>query len=424
MTTRTVLHLLAGYANVAVAAVATLVLAPIYLRLLGRADWGVLSSCLTVQAMLFAADQFLAAPLQRDSARVVDDAGRRAVFIAHVRRYAGVGAGLWVIVEALTFWPALPTALAGTPLAEADAVVALRLALVQFALQFVNAAVLGYWYGQQRHPVANRRQALFLCIKHALALAVLLVAMRSVLAWLVVFVAVGAVELASNLVAVRRELARACGSVSPPVAAAAPAASPVYVAATALAVLSGLVDRPWLMLHLDAAAYGSYFLASSLCLSLLSLQPPIQRVFLPQMSAGAAPAMAVRAMLGTQLLLLVLPCLGLAATAPWWLPLWLGARTVDAALLPTLQVHLLAVAAIALYSPFGNAWFVAGAYGRLLGLNLVIVLVQAIVLVWGTPAIGMLAGALAWAAVGGLQLGMVVLVRLAGGPSAAWGRGA
>lgn len=423
MTTRTVLHLMAGYANVALAAFATLVLAPIYLRLLGRADWGVLSSCLTVQAMLFAADQFLAAPLQRDSARVVDDAGRRAVFVAHVRRYAGVGMTLWATAEVLTFWPAWPTLLAGTPLAEADAVVALRLALIQFALQFINAAVLGYWYGQQRHPAANRRQAIFLGAKHALALGVLLVGVRSVLAWIAVFAAVGVFELASNVIAVRRELGQAGGGSTAATTTASPA-SPVYLVATALAVLSGLVDRPWLMVHLDAASYGSYFLGSSLCLSLLSLQPPIQRVFLPRMSADAAPAVAVRAMLGVQVLLLVLPCLILAATAPWWLPLWLGARTVETALLPTLQIQLLAVAAIAIYSPFGNAWFVAGAYGRLLGLNLAIIGVQAMVLVWGTPAIGMLAGALAWAAVGGLQLGMVALVRLLGGPASAWGRGA
>jgi O-antigen/teichoic acid export membrane protein len=418
---RTALHLIAGYANVAVAAVATLVLAPIYLRLLGRADWGLLSSCLTVQAMLFAADQFLAAPLQRDSARAGDDAGRRAVFGVHLSRYLSVGIGLWALAELATLWPDWPTRLAGTPFAEPLAPVALRLALLQFLLQFANAAVLGYWYGQQRHAVANRRQALFLCGKHVLALAVLLIGARSVLAWLAVFVVVGAIELCSNLVAVRRELLLPPSSDPVPAAAAAPAASPLYLVATALAVLSGLLDRPWLMLHLDAATYGSYFLGSSLCLSLLSLQPPIQRVFLPRISTADSVA-EVRAMLGVQILVLVLPCLLLAASAPGWLPLWLGARTVDAALLPTVQIHLLAVAAIAIYSPFGNAWFVAGAYPRLLRLNLAIVVVQLAVLAWATPRLGMLAGALAWAAVGGLQLVALVLVRWTRGRAVAWGQ--
>lgn len=421
MTPRTVLHLLAGYANVAVAAFATLVLAPIYLRLLGRADWGVLSSCLTVQAMLFAADQFLAAPLQRDSARARDAAGRRAVFVAHLRRYVAVGLALWAVAEAATFWLDRSSLPADTPLAGPAAIAALRLALLQFLLQFVNAAVLGYWYGQQRHPVANRRQALFLIARHAFALAALLLVERSVGVWLAVFVAGAAVELASNLVALRRELGGPGTAAPVPAGEGAPAAAPLYLVATALAVVSGLVDRPWLMLHLDAAAYGSYFLGSGLCLSLLSLQPPIQRVFLPRISTAESGA-EVRAMLGAQVLLLVLPSLLLAVTAPGWLPVWLGVRTVDAALLPTLQIHLLAVAAIAAYAPFGNAWFVAGAYARLLGLNLAIIVLQLGVLFWATPRYGMLAGALSWAAVGATQLSALLWVRWTGGPVAAWGR--
>ena len=101
-----------------------------------------------------------------------------AIFGAYLRSYLRLALPLFVAGQALlALYP--PDAALAWPL---------RLALLQWLFQFCNGAALGYWNGLQRQGEANRRLALALLCKHALALLLITQWQASAVAWLLPFV--------------------------------------------------------------------------------------------------------------------------------------------------------------------------------------------------------------------------------------------
>ncbi|MCQ4163637.1 hypothetical protein [Tahibacter harae] len=385
------LNLLANYGQLLLMAAVTVFLLPLYLRLLGPAQWGLVAQCLALQGLLFALELALGPPLLRDLAAAPERAP--AVFGAYLRSYLRLALPLFVAGQALlALYP--PDAALAWPL---------RLALVQWLFQFCNGAALGYWNGLQRHGEANRRLALALLCKHALALLLITQWQASAVAWLLPFVLIGLVELVLNLRAVRAQAPAAPAAT----AYAAGRAVAAYAPAAALGLLTGQVDRLVLAVLLPAADYGRYFLAATVVLSLLQLQMPIQRAFLPRLAAAAAPRRELRAMLRASLLLVVVPSLLLASLAPPLLRLWLHDAATAAVLAAPLRLMLLGVAALAIYAPFG-AWLLAQRRHRRLALiNGLTLALQLAVLLRLTPSLGFTAGALAWLVCGLVQLAFV-----------------
>lgn len=390
------LNLLANYGQLGLMAVVTVFLLPLYLRLLGPAQWGLVAQCLALQGLLFALELALGPPLLRDLAAAPTQAA--AIFGAYLRSYLRLALPLFLLGQALlALYPSDP-ALAWP----------LRLALLQWLFQFCNGAVLGYWNGLQHQGEANLRLALALLCKHALALLLITQWQASAVAWLLPFALIGLVEFVLNLRAVRAQA---------PAQPAAPwheagRAVAAYAPAAALGLLTGQVDRLVLAVLLPLADYGRYFLAATLVLSLLQLQMPIQRVFLPRLAAAAARRRDFLAMLRTSLLLVVAPSLLLALWAAPLLRLWLQDAATATLLAAPLRLMLLGVAALALYAPFG-AWLLAQRRNAQLALiNGLTLAVQLLILLGLTPTLGLTAGALAWLACGLVQLAFVPWIGL------------
>lgn len=395
-------ELAGSYAGLSLNALITLLLLPVYVRLLGAAEWGSVALCMTLQGLLFAADAALAPPLLRDVATAVAQGRQISVYRRYLRLYGVIASGIFVagqlLLLLLPLWHALP---ADAPLWP------LRLVLVQFLFQFCNNAAIGYWNGVLQQHRANLRLAAALLVKHGSALALLVFWRADALAYLLPFAVVGAAEFVLN----RRALLRAA-PVAPPSVTAATSGSNVtaYAAAAGLGLIGGQIDRIVLSLYLPAADYGRYFLASTVVLSLLQLQQPLLRSFLPRLATADPWRPWLWAMLRTSLLLVALPSVLLSLAAALLVRLWLHDAAAAAAIAPLLSLMLPAVALLAVYAPFGALLLGQRRYRLLTRINAVALLVQLLVLAAATATLGAYAGGLAWFACALAQLAAVPLI--------------
>jgi len=404
-TPRSLPALLTGYANLAVMALVTAVLIPLYARLLDAQQWGIVATCMTIHGLLFAMDVALSPLVVRDVAQRVGGASAAALRHRFLRLYIGCALGAVAIAELVL--AILGSGLAGAQPPELPSLLwPLQVALLSFALQFANSALIGYWSGRGRLALANVRSAGFVLLKHGLALASVVWIERSALGYLVPFAVGAAIELALNL----RATVESERAVSPDDEAAtvvdAARSLPadhfaLYLASSTLAVAVAQADRVVLSMRLGTAEFGVYYLVSYVIAALLTLQMPIARTYLPQIAASAAPVPRMRAMYRSSFWLLLLPCLIGLAVAPWALSIWLPPGSdVAAAVLP-LRCMLAGVMLLVLYAPVSNYLFSRRRYRGLLLANALALAVQvALLLALSGPLGGLLAGGLAWLACG------------------------
>jgi O-antigen/teichoic acid export membrane protein len=395
-------ELAGSYAGLTLNALITLLLLPVYVSLLGAAEWGSVALCMTLQGLLFAADAALAPPLLRDVASAAAQGRQVAVYRRYLKLYGAIALGLFSLGQLiLLLLPLLGVLPSDAPLWP------LRLVLMQFLFQFCNNAAIGYWNGVLQQRRANLRLAVALLIKHACALALLLCWRADALAYLLPFAVVGAAEFVLN----RRALLRASPEVPRSVAVAAREIDVgPYAAAAVLGLMGGQIDRIVLSLYLPAVDYGRYFLASTVVLSLLQLQQPLLRSFLPRLATADPWQPWLWAMLRASLLLVALPSVLLSLVAQPLVRLWLRDAGAAEAVAPLLGLMLPAVALLAAYAPFGALLLGQRRYRLLTRINAVALLAQLLVLAVATSALGAYAGGLAWLACALTQLAVVPLI--------------
>ena len=392
MNRRIVDDLVGGYLYLGVMALVTLFVVPIYVRWLGPAAWGSVAWCLTLQGVLFSFDAVFAPLMMRDVARAASTGSVAATYAHHARRYARGAVRLFVLGEAIL----LLFALAGPKAGSADTMWALQLALVQVLFQFANLSAVAYWVGRQRQQVANVRLATFAVVKHALALGLIAGFGASAVAYLVPFVLVGVVECLANRRHIRRALEAEPNAAALPHAPEARGELAVHALAALLAIATSQVDRILLSIALPADAYGRYFLLSSLLLSLLHLQMPLSRTFLPRIATATHPARVVRRTLWFAALGLAAPTVAVAFQAERVLFWWLGDPVFAAEGAPTLRVLLVAGALLVISGPVTLQWLSEHRYRRQAWIQSAMLVLQAAAILVLLPRIGMLSGAMAW----------------------------
>lgn len=406
-------NLFSNYAYVMLMGLITVFVVPLYVRALGPTHWGSVALCLTYQGVLFALEMVLGPVLLRDVARATVAGRQQGVYRRFLRYYGAIALAVFAIGQVAVSVVARSRLEAGAPLS-ADLVWALRLALVQFLFQFSNNAAIGFWSGEERQRHANLRLVWFALAKFGLALLLLRVWAADAVTYMIPFAVVSAIEFGLNCRLVSREQRRA--SQGPPVAgdAARRRAMSVDVAAFAVAGAVGLVttqvDRIYLSFALPTEQFGVYVLVSSLILSFLSLQMPIQRAFLPRIATAARPRRVAVSMFAVVGAMIVAPCLLMSAAPELVLSLWLHNDALAAQGALPFRILLLAVALIALSGPSSLLLVHFHRNGAMAALAVATLGAQLSVLVVLTPSLGMTAGALAWLACGVFQAACAVLV--------------
>lgn len=384
--------LASNYGYVVFMAGITLFVVPIYVHLLGS-RWGDVAICMTLCGFLMLADGALSPLLLRDAARSAVGTSW-AVLRRFLRLYAVYAGCILALGLALLSLPAAR---------QLDAVLllALRLTLLQFVVQFVNGACIAFLMGRGHHGEANLRLVAFASCKHACAL-VLLSHVPNAVAYVAAFVAIGTIECAANLHRVWRE--RAAAIDGPGVAMDDGLSLAIFVGATALGLATGQVDRVFLMFALPSAQFGVYYLAGTVLYSLLGLHVPLMRALMPAVAVARQPRIVAMLALRLAGVTVVAPAIVLALFAQQALQLWLHDAALATAAAPALRVLMVALAANALYAPVGMLLVQARRYATIAAMNGLILVLQVGVLYALSPRLGMMAGAYAWLLCGAIQL--------------------
>ena len=406
-------NLLANYGYVAFLAVIPVFVVPMYLHLLGAAAWGGVALCLTLQGLLFSLDMALSPLMLRDVARAATGIHAPGAYRRFLRLYAGAAAAVFALGLVLLALFAEYRRSRAQPVS-ADTLWALGFALLQFLLQFSNNAAIGYWNGLERQRLANLRLTAFTLAKHALALILLAAWRTGASVYMAAFAVVAAIEFVLNYRRVCAEPSASSADVPAPRRRDALG----FAAAALLGLATAQIDRGYLSLTLPSADYGLYYLVAVPMLTLFSLQMPIQRAYLPRLATAASPRVVAAAMLKVACPLLVAPSLLLAAFPEFALGLWLHDAALAAKGAPTFRLLMLTVAMNAIFAPVGLLLLNRHRNALIGALNTLILGVQCALLVWLTPRLGMLAGAIAWLVCGLIQLASVPVIWRAFGGAA------
>jgi len=386
----------------------SLLLIPVYLRLLGPQQWGLVAVCMTVQAVWGLLDAGLGQIMPRDVARAQGDRAALArIYRLYASAYGVLGLAGFILGQLAVDWLA-GTWLQADGLARGQIEWALRLVLLQFLFQFANQAATGYWSGSEQQALLNVRQCVFTTLKHATALTGVAFWRTDALGYLAGFVLWSMVEWAWNRRAVWRQLG--C-----PGAGGVRGAELLLLArqagALAVGVLIGILlsqmDRLVLSRIVDVTAFGRYVIVTQLGFALLQLQYPLMRAYFPRVvrdDEQGAPARSLRQLGLALLVLCALPCAGLALFAPWLLQLWLGDPQVVLDVVAPLRLMLLAVVLNAAYHVIYQRMLARGASGQVMRINLIALLCVLAWLPWAAGRFGIVAGGGAWVLVSLVQL--------------------
>lgn len=396
-------NVLANYAYVGLMALVTLFLTPVYVRLLGPTEWGAVALCITFQSVLFLLDAGLGQVAPREFASVqVDRARQHALYRRFQQIYLTGGLGAWVLGQVLVGW-LVPRI---SPDVSESGMWAVRLILTQFVLTFANSAPMGLWNGLQMQKRANLRQAGFMALKHLGALACVTMLAPAAWAYVLPFVVVGVLETGLNLWTVRheyRDLHEEGGAAQTPSLGVLLS----HVGGFGVAVLAGMltsqIDRLYLAPRLSLQDFGAYSLAVTLGLAFMNLQQPLQKAFLPKVVAAQGSA---KTLFLATLVVCALPCVVVAAWSAEVLHLWVGQRAVVPDSATVLSLVLVGVAFNGLYAADYTRLVAARAWRPVLGINVLILLVQAALLAWGVALWGMRAGGWSWVACGLMQFSL------------------
>lgn len=372
--------LLPGYAQYFVVLLLMLTVLPWQVRLLGEA-WPALAFCLALHALLFGLDLALA-PLMLTTIGAVPAEARRRVHRGHMRRAAALALGMLAVTAILL----LLLSVAGMPVPADPA--SLVLAALLFVVQSANAATVAFWQGLGQHARAAGRNTTFLLLRQALAcLALVQVAPTApvfLAAWLVGSLAEWFLNV--RLVGREHQSDAEAPEYRPPGGEHRPA-----LASALLALLIVHADRLWFAFAVDGQQFGIYALLVTPLLSYLSLQVPVQRTLLPHLADPANGPRTLRRMFGAHALL-ALPLVLAAPVTGTLVSLWLGPGHPAQAASALWSGLFVAFAAGIALAPVNAWWFAHRQWRRLIGLQMVVVVVQWLLFTLLTPRWGLGAG--------------------------------
>lgn len=256
---------------------------PVYIRLLGAEEWGVVAACASMQVFVALLDMGISQIVPRWVAMAkADGTGLHE----YTRLFRKIYFGLGILVFALLQLAAHSLAYQWFQLPDGQQTgleLAIRIISVQLLFQLFNNYHLGVWNGLQEQVAANIRSCAFGSLKHASAM--LCLALITPQAWLyaAVFACVSMLECLFNAWSVRKLIAKAA-----PADRGKPLSGRsffVEVSTLSGGIILGLLvsqmDRVVLSRMVAVEDFGVYMVLITLALSLLQLQVPLTRAFFP-----------------------------------------------------------------------------------------------------------------------------------------------
>lgn len=361
---------------------------PIYIRLLGVSEWGLVAACASLQILSNFIDAGFSQIVPRWAAQEAQHPARLRQHVALFRRlYLGLGLAMFGVLQASAAY--LAHQWFQVPAERADALeLAIRIVSFQFLFQFVNNLHIGLWHGLQRQVLANVRACGFGTLKHGAALLALMAGAQQAWVYALAFACVAGAEFIFNAISVQRMLGpRSTGTKAQEVALG-PLLKEVSVLSGGILVglLVSQLDRIILSRTVDVTSFGIYTVVATLALAFLQLQAPVTRAYFPLIvrdiqNQGRVSGLHMKHLVGGTLVASTLPALLACALAPKILELWLHDPNVVELGTTPLRFLLLAMALNSLYGCIYQVIIAKGQAHAILLFNL-ISLVAATLAIW------------------------------------------
>ena len=378
---------------------------PVYIRLLGVSEWGLVAACASLQILSNFIDAGFSQIVPRWAAQ---EAGHPARLRHHValfqRLYLCLGVTMLLVLQASAGY--LAHDWFQVPADRADALEsAIRIVSFQFLFQFVNNLYTGLWHGLQRQVFANARACGFGTLKHVSAMLALIAGAQQAWVYCLAFALVAGLEVLVNAASVWRMLGSEPEGASSGRATLGPVLKEVSLLSGGILVglLVSQLDRIILSRTVDVSAFGIYTVVATLALAFLQLQAPVTRAYFPVLvrdiqQHGRVSGSHMRNMLAGTVLICTLPALITCAFAPQVLTLWLhDPKVVD---MGTGPLRLLLIS-VALNSIYGCVYQVVISFGKsktVIQLNLIALVVATAVIIVVGDSVGILLGGMIWLA--------------------------
>ena len=328
----------------------SLMMMPIYLRLLGSAEWWVVAICITVQSFLNIFDAGLSQIMPRDVAKVGLELKLRTEKLKQFwMAYALIGSIVFCVCQ--SFIPVLVSGWLNVPKEyETEAVWVLRIGVVQFWFQFVNGAHVGFFYGVDQQKNLNIRSCIFAIAKHFFTFLVLMYSPKSIV-YMLSLTVFSIAEYAYNSFLLKEY--RVCKMViSDWIAALRVLFSELSILSLSavIGMLVSQLDKLILSRMVSVEVYGLYVIVANFGLAFMQLQYPVVKTFIPRMSNyGMASKGDAQNLLLWLSALCVLPCFVAMIMSDFILKTWLHDRVLDVGVLLSFKLIIASVVVNALY---------------------------------------------------------------------------
>jgi len=384
---------------------------PVYIRLLGVSEWGLVAACASLQILSNFIDAGFSQIVPRWAAQEAHHPVRLRQYVAQfLRMYISLGLLLFMVLQISAGY--LSHHWFQVPIHRADDLeLAIRIVSFQLFFQFLNNLHIGLWNGLQRQVLANVRACGFGTLKHAAALMAL--TMGPAQAWLytLAFAVVAFLEVCSNAITVRHMLGKGSTDATDDTVALGPLLKEVSVLSSGILVglLVSQLDRIILSRTVDVEFFGIYTVVATLALAFLSLQAPVTRAYFPIIvhdiqSQGRVSNIHMKRMLTGTVFSSTLPALLACAFAPQILSMWLHDPKIVSVGTGPLRLLLLAIALNSLYNCIYHMIIAIGQSKRVLQFNLIALMATTLIVVSQKIATGILLGGVIWLANTSTQL--------------------
>lgn len=384
---------------------------PVYIRLLGVSEWGLVAACASLQILSNLIDAGFSQIVPRWTAQEAQHPERLRQHVNLFRRlYLGLGLAMFGVLQASADY--LAHHWFQVPPGRGDALeLAIRIVSFQFLFQFVNNLHIGLWHGLQRQVLANVRACGFGTLKHVAALLALIAGAQQAWVYALAFACAACIEVCVNAVSVRRMLGTESVAATEDKVALAPLLKEVSVLSGGILVglLVSQLDRIILSRTVDVASFGIYTVVATLALAFLQLQAPVTRAYFPVIvrdieTQGRVSGVHMKRMLVGTLLASTLPALLACALAPRILELWLHDPNVVKLGTTPLQLLLLAMALNSLYGCIYQVIIAKGEGHRVLQFNMISLLAASLTILLQGPEREIAMGGSIWIAITFTQL--------------------
>lgn len=381
----------------------SIVTVPVYIRLLGLSEWGIVAACASLQILSNFIDAGFSQIVPRWAAQEASQPARLRQYVALFQRlYVGLGLIMFLLLQVSAGY--LAHQWFQVTVDRADILeLAIRIVSFQFFFQFVNNLHTGLWHGLQRQVLANVRACGFGTLKHAIALLALQWMAPQAWVYAFAFACVACLEVCVNAVSMQRMLSREETSATGDKVLLAPLLKEVSVLSGGILVglLVSQLDRIILSRTVDVASFGIYTVVATLALAFLQLQAPVTRAYFPAIvrniqSSGRVSDLYMKRLLGGTLLTSTLPALLTCALAPQILELWLHDPKVVSLGTAPLRLLLLAIAMNSLYGCIYQVIIAKGLSHKVLQFNLISLAATTLVVYLSGTDSGLVLGGAIW----------------------------